>query len=149
MIKMTFDATKAIKRFDKIKNNFVNPEPVMKILAVESWKGVLDNFNKSTGRKGPWKTWSRLVNGKRIYYSSRPTTRGGNKLLLDTGLLRNSIQNRAVKNNAYVYTINEYANYHEQAKGKYKSIPKRDFLFLNKDWIKKIKKLFQYYTFRK
>lgn len=149
MIKMTFDASDAIKRFEDIGKNLANPEKTMKIVAVEAQKGVLNNFDTSTGRNGKWPTWSRVEKGKRVYYNSRPYGRGGSKLLLDTGLLRSSIQYRAINREAHVYTNISYANYHEQAKLNLKNIPRRDFLWLNNFFKKKIIKIFNFYTFRK
>jgi phage gpG-like protein len=86
----------------------------------------MQHFKREEGPEGKWKGLSDIT----IYRRRKGKKKRGDKILQDTGTLKNSIA--AVSNNrgAEVGTNIIYAKAHQFGKGR---IPQRTFLFLSKE----------------
>ena len=138
-ISVKYDAKKAIKRFNDIKKRADNPKIAMNIISTEAHKNVLQHFRDEEGKTGSWKRWSKG------YAAQRAAGRGGSKVLHDTGLLRGSIKNKAIKDEAYVFTKTHYAKHHQYGT---KHLPVRDFMWLHKKVITKLGEIYMHYVSR-
>ncbi len=133
MINYKFLADEVIKKFKKMAINCTNLKPIMKIIAVKAWKEVLTHFDDEMGTGGKWATWRhKQKDGTYRYYASRPTKRGGNKLLHDSGHLKGSLRFKGFEREAHVFdgSTNGYGRWHQSGTT---CMPKRDFLYVSED----------------
>lgn len=111
------------------------------LLSVIVFKDVIDHFENETGSKGKWKPWS-------VTYRERMAKIGksGNKILQDSGRLRNSFQPGNYRttsasiiwfNPAKTFKGFPYAFAHDTGGPK---LPKRDFMWLSDKAAKKFEK---------
>lgn len=100
---------------------------------------VMDHFNKQESDSGPWKQWS---SGYKKYM--RSIGKEGNKILQDTGRLRNNFKPQKVKRTSQGYMwFNDastskgfpYAYAHNEGGPQ---LPKRKFMWLSNNAIDKI-----------
>ena len=139
-ITFKMDTSKAEKRFSEIEKRGKNPAVAMTVISQMAYKQVMTNFDNEQGKRRDWPKWSRKTpKGGRQYFNTRPTKRGGNKLLQDTGTLRLSIRPKVEKDEAHVFTKTKYAGYHQFGT---KTIPKRDFLWISQKKINEMAKTF-------
>ena len=139
-VKFSLDARKALKLTNDVVMRMGKNSTIMDVIAIQAWKNVIQHFRDEEGKSRPWPKWSRrLSDGTRKFYTSRPTKRGGTKLLQDTGLLRTSIRPRSKEDEAHVFTKTKYAGYHQFGT---RNIPKRDFLWIAQDKINKMARKF-------
>lgn len=102
------------------------PRQIMNVIGAKAFKDVLNSFDKEENENGKkWAKWKDPKTGQRV--TPRPYGRGGNKLLQDTGLLRESIRWKTSKKWAKVFTNRKYAKYHDKGKG----TMKRQFMWVN------------------
>jgi phage gpG-like protein len=103
------------------------------------YKDVMNNFAEEEDEEGRrWPRWFGYYGSKtRKYYDSRPYANYKDKMLQNTGTLRNSVQFESRKDEAKVYTIMDYAKYHQFGT---KNMVKRPFMYIPKD------KQFEYIT---
>ena len=146
MINIKFLVNEVKEKFKKMVINCTNLKPVMNLIAVKAYKEVIDHFDSEMGTDGKWPTWRRKQSdGTYRYYSSRPTKRGGNKLLQDTGMLRNSLRFKGFEKEAQVYdgSKNGYGKYHQFGT---KNMPKRDFLWVTTENEEEYAKMIEKYV---
>lgn len=113
---------------DKLKHN----KKAMSFIGQSAWREVVKNFDDEKDSDGKaWPKWSKRdpKTGKRKFYNTRPTQRGGSKLLQDTGNLRQSNRWKATDNLAMVFNKVKYAKYHDKGT---KFIPKRKFMWIGR-----------------
>ena len=96
-----------------------------KLAAVAIYKDVIGHFEKERGPDGKWKRF-KWPDGK--IRNTRPTKRGGNKMLQDTGRLKGSIVPFVESGAAGARTNLEYAGFHNDGTSK---IPKREFAYVD------------------
>lgn len=108
------------------------------LLSAIVYEDVIRHFEKETGSGGPWAKWSQSYKEK-----MEKDGKGGNKILQDTGRLRNSFvpkNNRKTSagilwfNNAQVNSF-PYAAAHDQGGSR---LPKRDFMWLSSEALEKV-----------
>jgi phage gpG-like protein len=130
------------RRFLGLEKDLKNPSNAMNRIAIISWKNVLSHFDTEIDSKGnPWPKWKKRTATGIERVSSRPTKRGGTKLLQDTGRLRNSILYRAARKTASVFIKLKYASVHNFG-SKNKNIDKREYMYLDKATRDKIRNTF-------
>ena len=124
-----------IQRFLGIGQKMNNPKIAVEKIAILGWKNVLNHFDTEQDSEGAsWPRWK--YKGARV--ATRPTKRGGSKLLQDTGRLRGSVYYKTSGKSAIVFIKLKYAathNYGDSAR----NIDKRQFMYLDqatKDQIK-------------
>lgn len=112
------------KRFKDMQERAKNPSSVMKIIAIKGWRGVVnENFRDEVGKDGQkWAPRQRARSGKRH--------KGAQKLLQDTGFLRNYTGFRNTIDEAYITNGCKYAKPHNYGSTK-KNIPQREFMYVN------------------
>ena len=98
--------------------------------SIVMYKDVLTHFEREEGPDGKWERWK----GGR---STRPTKRGGSKMLQDTGRLRLSIQPSHSSESAVVGTNIEYAAIQNYGSSK-KDHPAREFMWISDECVQKI-----------
>lgn len=112
---------------------------VIGILSAVVHRDVMDHFDKSDGSKGKWKEWSTSY----TKFMNR-IGRGGNRILINNGRLRNSFQPFNVRktadglmwfNNATTAKGFPYAYAHDEGGPK---LPKRDFMWLSEKAVESI-----------
>ena len=100
------------------------------LMSVVVYRDIVDHFEKEEGSDGPWVKWSTYH--EQIMVESG---KGGNKILQDTGVLRNSFKPTNVKstkegiawfNNAKTKNGFPYAFAHDEGGSQ---LPKRDFMW--------------------
>lgn len=79
------------------------------VIKAKMYKEIIRHFEEEEGPDGKWERWQ--FRGRRINY--RPYGRGGNKMLQDTGRLRNSFMWDLLPDEIRVFTEVEYASYHQ------------------------------------
>lgn len=109
------------------------------LLSANVFRDIMDHFEQQEGSEGKWKQWS-------FWYTQQmeKNGKGGNKILQDTGRLRQSFkpQNwRSVKNgylwfnNAQTKSGFPYAAAHDEGGER---LPKRDFMWLSDNTMEEI-----------
>ena len=103
---------------------------------------AVKHFQDQRGPNGPWAPWAAST------VARREAGRGGNKILMDTGLLRASmlallvfgglIMFRTVAHDARIYTETVYAATHQYGDST-RHIPARPFLWIDEPTKEKIK----------
>jgi len=116
-ISIKYDAKKAIELVNKATGRLDKTNTIMDVIATMAWRNVIKHFRDEEGKGG--KPWAPLKNNPRVFWppgKTEPRTRGGTKVLQDTGLLRNSLMPRVKKNEAHVFTKVKYAATHQFGK---------------------------------
>jgi phage gpG-like protein len=130
------DLSRNVKQVTDMQKPYVNA------VSVIVFQDIMDHFEKEKGPTGKWKSWSSI-------YASRMAKvgKGGNKILQDTGRLRNSFlpTNWRVKSDGIEWynpaTTNNgfpYAKAHDEGSG---SLPARTFMWLSDKSMDKIGRL--------
>ena len=129
-----------VKGIKKVKNNLnaieqrsKNLKLAMGVVGAKAWKDVNNSFDIEKDEDG--KRWKKRLEPKkkkgiRKRVSTRPTKRGGNKLLQDTGLLRESIRWKHGSDWARVFTKTKYAGVHQYGAPS-KNIVKRSYMWVS------------------
>ena len=125
MISLKMDKLdKVTKTFEDMLRRCQDTTPVQKIIADKGRNDVIDHFEET---KGPKSKWERLKN---------PRKNGTSKPLNDTGRLKGSINIKALKKEAHVFTNMKYAAIHnfggKAGRGKKVTIPQREFMWISK-----------------
>lgn len=109
------------------------------LLSAIVYADVIRHFEEQQGSQGPWEKWS---DSYTEYMKEQG--KGGNKILQDTGKLRNNFKPQKVRStNAGILWFNDaktkkgfpYAAAHQDGGSR---LPKRDFMWLSNDAIDKI-----------
>lgn len=109
------------------------------LLSAIVYADVIRHFEEQQGSAGPWEKWSDSYDE---YMKS--VGKGGNKILQDTGKLRNNFKPQKVRStNSGILWFNDaktkkgfpYAAAHQEGGSK---LPKRDFMWLSNQAIDKI-----------
>ena len=135
---ITFDDTnfqRALRRYIKRAKNLT---PIMKGIGIQASKEIESNFPKQRDSKS--QSWKPL---KKATLAARKKAKKGNKfgpkILMDTGLLR-TINFRVKQKSVLVGTSANYGEPHQFGAPK-KHIPKREWLFIDKDGKSKLVKV--------
>jgi phage gpG-like protein len=104
----------------------------MKLAATAIFKDVVQHFEQERGPEEKWKRF-KWPDGK--VRNTRPTKRGGSKILQDTGRLKGSVVPFVEKESAGARTNLEYAIYHNEGT---KKIPQREFAYASDETIGKL-----------
>jgi len=134
MYNIDLDMRQVQARFEKIQKKASNPKKGFSYIGALAWRDVMAHFAKQQtpgGRK--WPGWKVTKDGKTKRVNVRPG-KGGTKLLMDTGRLRESTIYKATRDDAIVSNDVEYAGYQNRM---------RKFMGLSKQ-AKKV--LLQYFT---
>lgn len=124
------EATK--RRFKDMLDRSKNPKNEMDRVGARAWKAVINNFNLEQDEEGKaWPLWKKTVKGNTTRVSNRPTRRGGNKLLRDTGRMRSSIRWGSSRFESKVFTNIRYARWQEYGTKDGKIEP-RSFMWISK-----------------
>ena len=110
--------------------------PPMSIITRRAEEEVFSNITK-TKRNADGSSWKMTWKKGNKEVSSRPTRKGGNKMLEDNGDLRRSLQHSYTTRTGEVKSGVNYAGYHQNGKGRMK----RQFMYVGagfKTWIHKI-----------
>jgi phage gpG-like protein len=109
------------------------------LLSAIVYEDVMGHFENETGSSGPWKKWSKIYRER-----MQEIGKGGNKILQDSGRLRNNFKPTKVKktkegflwfNDAKTKSGFPYAAAHDNGGSK---LPKRDFMWLSSKAMDKI-----------
>jgi phage gpG-like protein len=104
------------------------------ILSAIVYADVIRHFEKEEGSDGKWDPWSDIYKQR-----MQETGKGGNKILQDSGRMRNTFMPTKVRstgsglmwyNNAQTKSGFPYAYAHDEGGSK---LPKRDFMWLSQD----------------
>lgn len=102
-----------------------DPKTALRIISQKAYTRVIRNFENEIGPDGAWERWHR----KDKIFSSRPTRRGGTKMLQDTGAMKNSIRGKVLSRDmAMVECGKTYGVYHQQGT---KKMVARPFLWVD------------------
>lgn len=119
---------KTMRTFKDIEKRMKEPKKVNGKMASMAYRDVMEHFDKQEGGDGKkWPKWTRMTKSGRKVYSSRPTKRGGNKLLKDLGNLRGGIRPRSSNKAAEVFVRTTYGQYHQTGTSK---MARRKFMWL-------------------
>ena len=117
------------KRIDQITEH---DKKVVGLLSAIVYRDIIDHFSTETGPEGPWKPWS---DSYQRFMAS--IGKGGNKILQDTGRLRNSFKPANVRstsegllwfNDAKLSSGFPYALAHDEGFGR---LRQRQFMWLS------------------
>jgi phage gpG-like protein len=131
-----FYLKKLSKKFEEIKNS---DQRYGALLTAVVFQDIMDHFKQEEGSEGPWAEWS-----KRYQEQMEKKGKGGNKILQDTGHLRQSFRQpnyRSVKegilwfNPAKTKQGFPYAAAHDTGGPR---LPQRDFMWLSQEGVEKI-----------
>lgn len=129
-----------LKNIDKKLKNIKDGERnYISLLSAIVYRDINEHFEKEEGSGGKWEHWS-------FWYALQMEKKGkgGNKILQDTGRLRNSFKPMSMRktgegflwfNNAQTKKGFPYAYAHDEGGDK---LPKRDFMWLSEDAQEKI-----------
>lgn len=124
------DQTKKVKSFGR---------EYIGLLSAIVYADINRHFEEEKGSQGPWTKWSKMYRDK-----MKKEGRAGNKILQDSGRLRNNFspsKNRKTSsgilwfNNAKTKDGRPYAAEHDDGIGR---LPKRDFMWLSDGALEKI-----------
>ena len=118
-----------LRMLDKATPRFSRSD-VNKLIATAGHANVMKHFSDERGPDGKWKSWS-------SEYAERMNAKGkgGNKILQDTGNLRQTVKPGHSDSEAYILADSEYAAAHNFGTSK---LPKREFMFIDDDGFEKI-----------
>jgi len=141
-----FDSEKAKAFFRQIYENVEEISEANRAyvdsISVFVFQDVLDHFKQERGSSGKWKKWSDLYKERMVR-----TGKGGNKILQDSGRLRQSFTPRSYRAKSYgIQWFNPaktkggfpYAAGHNEGGD---VLPKRDFMWLSTKALQRISQL--------
>lgn len=114
------------KRLIKMRERATNKNPLTGKMAIVLHKDIIDHFNKEQGESGPWRPLSNVT----IMRRRKGNRAGRDKILQDTGNLKNSMMLKNNSTSAIVFTNVRYASKHNEGSG---GIPKRKFMWVSKE----------------
>ena len=124
---------------EKLKTIPSGEEKFRKLASVIVYRDVLDHFEKEAGPNGKWEHWSFLYT---VQMEKRG--KGGNKILQDSGRLRNNFKPTNVRggkdgtvwfNDATTKSGFPYAHAHNEGEG---NLPKREFMWFSEKALDKL-----------
>lgn len=116
--------SEALRDLDDVQGRLSDLSPVMRVIAEDLKTFVDDRFDTSTDPKGlPWAPLAASTLARRRNGSAKP--------LVDTGVLRNSINARPGRRSVQIGTNVPYAGPHQF--GSAPKLPRRAFLPFNED----------------
>jgi len=117
------------KKTNKMVKRMKDESKLHKINTLHAMRDIDDHFKKEEGPNNKkWVKWSKKTDKGRKFFSSRPTRRGGTKLLQDTGRLKGSFVSVQIKNGTMILNNVKYASFHQTGTSK---MPRRKFLYLS------------------
>jgi phage gpG-like protein len=129
MIEMKMDLLDVQKRFNMIQERAKNPSNAMDVIAIKGWRDVVDHFTKETGPDGKWAPLSKSTIAARKKGKRKG---GGQRILQDTGILRQSNRFQVVNGDeAHVYNQVPYAAFHDSDDPRKGNLPQRKFMYLS------------------
>lgn len=123
-------------RLKKIKNGFAQYAGLLSAIV---YQDIIKHFEEEQGSGGPWEKWSTFY-----MEQMKLENKSGNKILQDTGRLRNSFTPQKYRktsagllwyNNAKTKSGFPYAAAHDEGGSR---LPKRDFMWLSSKAMDKI-----------
>lgn len=120
------------KKLKQVKSIQAGEDSYVKLLSPVVFSDIISHFEKESGPEGPWKPWSKMYNEH-----MQAIGKGGNKILQDTGNLRQAFQPTNVKssgrgilwfNPAKTQSGFPYAAAHDTGGPR---LPKRSFMWLS------------------
>lgn len=139
------EAQKFIKNaIEKAKRIFGHDRAYIAVLSSLVFQDVIDHFDKEEGPKGKWQKWSTA-------YTEHMKAIGheGNKILQDTGKLRNGFmpsRYRNVSEGILWYNPVSYAQAHDEGTNK---LPQREFMWMHDKTLEDISTVTLNYLFEK
>lgn len=137
-IQAIFDGADADKFIQKIKDRFDDIETGSRqlagIISATVFQDIINHFDQQEGKSGPWAAWSKSYSA---YMDS--IDKGGNRILQDSGRLRQSFQPSNYKvqgggilffNKAATKSGFPYAAAHDTGGPR---LPKRQFMWMSSD----------------
>lgn len=118
-----------IKSFDGRKLRMSQTFKLAQVISSMMFRDVDDHFRQESGPKRPWPKWSRRTKTGRVFFKSRPTKRGGTKLLQDTGRLKGGSRPFTSKTEVGIINRVKYAGFHQFGT---KNMVARKFYWLSK-----------------
>ena len=124
------------RRVDDFKHK---RKPVLGLLSANIFADIMEHFQHETGETSRWKKWSDSYDK-----AMKARGRGGNKILQDSGRLRQTFKPTSYRvmgdgvmwyNNAKTKDGAPYAYYHNEGG---KKLPKREFMWLSQRAMSKI-----------
>lgn len=138
-----FDSKEVREFLNQIDSNLKKIEGGKKeytgLLSAIVYADVIKHFEEEQGSEGPWKQWSKVYKDE-----MEKIGKGGNKILQDTGRMRNTFKPSKVRktnvgflwfNNAQTKSGFPYAAAHDTGG---KKLPKRDFMWLSDSAMDKV-----------
>ena len=118
-------------RLDKIASQKMRDD-INRAASGMAYANVIKHFSEQSSQEGKWQPWS-------DEYRKRMRARGraGNRILQDTGALRQSIKPGVDKDGAYVLADSEYAAAHNYG-SREQGIPQREFMYIDDATVGKI-----------
>ena len=130
MLTVTWDTRDFDEHVGKLLKQLKNKRPALTGMGIVAKEDVEQHFKDEKGSDGSWEALSDIT--KRI---RRKGKRGGaDKILQDTGKLR-TINFDVAEDSVTVGSAMKYGIYHQEGKG----VPKREWLYLSKRAIEKLK----------
>jgi len=117
------------KKLERAMYKIKQPTDFMHIATAKSFREVINHFSTERGPSGRWKPLKSETIKRRRQKSSKP--------LQDTGRLRGSLRHRVVNRGkeGVIFTNLKYAPTHQYG---YKKIPARPYVWLPKEFVKKL-----------
>jgi len=124
-----------LKKINKKWKDIEQRKSFADLVSVIGFGDIIDHFENEEGPQGKWKSWSAIYSAHMARIG-----KGGNKILQDSGRLRNSLtpgKGKVKTNNVGVllFTNVVYGATHQYG---YKNIPARPFMWLSKEGMKRL-----------
>lgn len=133
MIEMNTSGVKEVLAgFKLIQQRVGHGSPYFKRAALRGHRDTMQHFRDERGPNGPWAPWAAST------AAARARGRGGNKILVDMGILRGSILFQGTDDDARIFTETEYAATHQYG-DKGRKIPARPFLWWSPETVEELK----------
>ena len=134
---------KVVRFFSDMTKRVKDNTEINKTMAAMGFKNVMEHFEDEKDEYGrKWPRW--IKKGQR--YTARPTKRGGNKMLQDSGSMKNAVKFKATRSEAIVYIINKVAGFHHDGT---KKMEKRRFMYIDNSMFERIANLYARYLVKK
>lgn len=149
---ITFEHEKVKEFFSRISKNVKEIEEKDRVFWVGlqsiAFRDVVDHFEKQQSSTGKWQKWSEIYKKRMIALG-----KGGNKILQDTGNLRQNIrladstnrikQGQLLFNPAKTKSGEPYAKNHDEGLN---GMPQREFMWISDKALNKMSKIMAEYT---
>lgn len=140
-VKMKIEGARRLsQKLAKAQVRVKNPGNFLQVAGVAGYRDVIDHFEKTQGPKSLWKRLKyprRKRAGQRRGISDKP--------LQDTGLLRNSVRWRPIRNAVVFFSNLVYAATHQHGNRKH-NVPARPFLWLGKNLVADLSRRYAKYV---